>query len=82
MSTKTTNKSKAMTFSAFRVQYAKAKDISDPTKAGKRLRSKIRNAYGKNEVVTKWIDGSKKDNKDRAPYPDVPPAVAKELISL
>lgn len=79
---KTTTKTKAMTFSAFRVQYAKAKDISDPTKAGKRLRSKIRNAYGKNEAVTKWIDSSKKDNKDRAPYPDVPPTVAKELLSL
>jgi len=73
---------KVMTFSAFRVQYAQQKGITDPTKAGKRLRSKIRNAYGKNDVVTKWIDGSKKDNRDRAPYPDVTPAVAKELSTL
>jgi hypothetical protein len=81
MPSKTTNK-KPMTFSAFVVTYAKANDISDVTKAGKRLRSKIRNSYGKNDAVTKWIDAQNKDNKDGNRYGDVNAATAKVLLSL
>lgn len=79
MASKTPNK--PMTFSAFVVTYAKAKDIDDVTKAGKRLRSKIRNAYGKNDAVTKFVDG-KGENRDGNRYPDVTPTLAKELTSL
>lgn len=72
----------SVTFSAFIVTYAKARDISDTTKAGKRLRSKIRNAHGKNDAVTKWLNASNKDNRDGNRYADVTPAVAKELLAL
>ena len=75
-------KAAPMTFSAFVVTYATDKGIDDVTKAGKRLRSKIRNSYGKNDAVTKWIDGQDKQNKDGNRYKDVTPATAKVLLSL
>ena len=79
---KTTRAPKSITFSAFVVQYAKAHDIDDTTKAGKRLRSKIRSAHGKNDAVTKWLSSHNKDNRDGNRYPDVTPAAAKVLSSL
>jgi FPC/CPF motif-containing protein YcgG len=78
----TTKAPKAMTFSAFVVTYAKDHDITDTTKAGKRLRSKIRGAYGKNDAVTKWLDGGNKSNRDGNRYGDVSPSLAKVLAAL
>jgi hypothetical protein len=80
--TKSTRAPKAITFSAFVVQYAQAHDMTDTTKAAKRLRSKIRNAHGKDDAVTKWIANANKENKDGNRYPDVTPTVAKALTSL
>lgn len=74
-------KSKAIPFSAVRVDYAKQHDL-DVTVASKRLRSKIRNAYGKDTVVTKWLDRHNKDNKDGNRYGDVTAAERKALLSL
>lgn len=74
-------KSKAIPFSAVRVDYAKAHDL-DVTIASKRLRAKIRNAYGKDTVVTKWLDRHNKDNKDGNRYGDVTAAERKALLSL
>ena len=79
---KSTTTRKPVTFSAFIVTYAKAHEISDTTKAGKRLRSKIRNAYGKDDAVTKWLDAGNKDNRDGNRYGDVNAATAKVLLSL
>jgi hypothetical protein len=79
MATKTT---KPMTFSAYVVTYAKSHDITDTSKAGKRLRSKIRGAYGKNDAVTKWLDGNNKSNRDGNRYGDVSPSLAKVLAEL
>jgi FPC/CPF motif-containing protein YcgG len=80
--TKTKAAPKAMTFSAFVVTYAKDHDIADTTKAGKRLRSKIRGAYGKNDAVTKWLDNGNKSNRDGNRYGDVTPTIAKVLAAL
>lgn len=77
----TSKKSKAIPFSAVRVDYAKAKDI-DVTIASKRLRGKIRNAYGKDTTVTKWLDRHNKDNKDGNRYGDVTAAERKALLAL
>lgn len=77
----TSPKSKAIPFAAVRVDFAKAKDI-DVTVASKRLRGKIRNAYGKNVVVTKWLDRHNKDNKDGNRYGDVTATERKALLSL
>lgn len=79
---KSTRAPKAITFSAFVVQYAKAHDMTDTTKAGKRLRSKIRAAHGKNDAVTKWLTDQNKDNRDGNRYGSVTPALAKVLNSL
>lgn len=79
---KSTRAPKAITFSQFVVQYAKAHDIDDTTKAGKRLRSKIRAAHGKNDAVTKWLASGNKDNRDGNRYGNVTPAVAKVLQAL
>lgn len=78
---KASRKSKPIPFSAVRVDYAKAHDL-DVTIASKRLRSKIRNAYGKDTVVTKWLDRHNKDNKDGNRYGDVTAAERKALLSL
>jgi hypothetical protein len=74
---------KPIPFAAVRVDYAKAHDMSDDvTKASKRLRAKIRGAYGKDPVVTKWVDRHNKDNRDGNRYGDVTAAERKALLSL
>lgn len=85
MSTKSPSKSKTrkpIPFAAVRVDYAKQHDLSDVTKASKRLRAKIRGAYGKDPVVTKWMDRHNKDNRDGNRYGDVTAAERKALLSL
>lgn len=80
-SRKTSSKGKGVTFAALRVSYAKAHDISDVTIASKRLRAKLRGAYGKNPVVTKYVD-RKGDNRDGNRYPDATAAEAKVILAL
>lgn len=75
------SKQKPVAFSALRVTYAEQKNL-DVAKASKRLRAKIRGAYGKNDMITSWLDGAAKENRDGNRYPDVPPTVAKEILAL
>jgi hypothetical protein len=88
MSNKSSSKSpksntsrKPIPFAAVRVDYAAAKDM-DVTKASKRLRGKIRSAYGKDVTITKWMDRHNKENKDGNRYGDVTAAERKALLSL
>lgn len=85
MSTKSTakksTKSKGVTFASVRVKYAEAKGI-DVTKASKQLRAKLRNQYGKNDTVTKYIDRCKSANRDGNRYGDMTAAEAKVILSL
>jgi len=81
-STKSNTSRKPIPFAAVRVDYAKQHNISDVTKASKRLRAKIRGAYGKNPVVTKWMDRHNKDNRDGNRYGSVTAAERKALLSL
>lgn len=81
MSKTTKTSRKPVTFATVRQRYAKQRD-EDVSIASKRLRGKIRNAYGKNDVVTKWIDRHNKDNRDGNRYGDATPAEAKAILSL
>lgn len=76
-----TRSAKTVTFSQLRVAYAKRKG-SDVTKASKALRGKIRNAYGKDTTVTKWMDRHNKGNRDGNRYGDLTAAEAKHILSL
>lgn len=71
---------KPIPFSALRQKYAKDHDL-DVSVASKRLRAKMRNAYGKNDVVTSYID-RKGENRDGNRYADATPAEAKAILSL
>jgi hypothetical protein len=77
-----TKSRKPIPFAAVRVDYAKAHDMSDVTKASKRLRAKIRGAYGKDATVTKWVDRHNKDNRDGNRYGTCTAAERKALLSL
>ena len=84
MSTKTATKKsspKKITFASLRVTYAEQKGV-DVTKASKQLRAKLRSQYGKNPVVTKYIDRCKTGNRDGNRYGDVTAAEAKVILSL
>lgn len=74
-------KSKRVTFAQLRVTYAKQHDL-DVAIASKRLRAKIRNAVGKNDVVTKWIERHNKSNRDGNRYGDATATEAKAILSL
>lgn len=77
-STKSSNKK--VTFAQVRIDYAQRKGL-DVTKASKRLRSKLRNAYDKDPVVTKYINRGK-ENRDGNRYPDMTAAEAKHIVAL
>lgn len=79
--TKSRKSSKGMTFAQLRVKYAEAKGL-DVTKASKRLRAKLRGAYGKDDVVTRYIDRHNKQNADGNRYGDVTAAEAKHILAL
>lgn len=79
---KSKSKAKSVSFAALRVRYAKDHDIADVNVASKRLRAKIRGAYGKNTVVTKWMDRHNKVNKDGNRYGDATLAEAKAILAL
>lgn len=83
MSTTKTKKrsSKGMTFAQLRVRYAQTHDIADVSVASKRLRAKLRGAYGKNDVVTRYVD-RKGTNRDGNRYPDATAAEAKAILAL
>jgi hypothetical protein len=82
-STKTTTnkKGKTVAFSTVRQAYAKRKGI-DVTKASKQLRAKIRGHYGKDPVVTKWMDRHNKAKGDGNRYGDMTTAEAKHIAAL
>lgn len=80
MSQNKEGKSKGVTFSAIIAKYAKDHEI-DTTVAGKRLRAKVRGAYGKNDAVTRFVD-RKGENRDGNRYPLATSAEAKALLSL
>lgn len=73
--------SKSVPFASLRVRYAEQNKI-DVAIASKRLRSKIRGAYGKNDAVTKYVDRHKKQNRDGNRYGDATAAEAKALLAL
>lgn len=77
----TKSKAKVVTFATVRQAYAKRKGIN-VTKASKQLRAKIRGQYGKDKIVTKYLDRANKDNRDGNRYPDMTPAEAKHIVSL
>lgn len=79
--TKTKTTTKAVAFSTVRQAYAKRKGI-DVTKASKQLRAKMRGAYGKDKVVTKYLDRHNKTNRDGNRYPDMTQAEAKHIAAL
>jgi len=72
---------KPVPFAQVRIEYAKAKGL-DVTEASKRLRGKIRNADGKNAVVTKWIARHGKTNRDGNRYGPCTAAERKAILSL
>jgi hypothetical protein len=73
--------SKPTPWATVRVEYATAKSL-DVTEASKRLRGKIRNAYGKDAVITKWIDRHDKTNRDGNRYGPCTAAERKAILSL
>lgn len=76
-----TRKTKSVSFSAICVKYAQDHDINDVSVAAKRLRAKLRGAYGKHDVVTSYVD-RKGENRDGNRYPDATAPEAKALLSL
>lgn len=76
------SRSKTVTFSAICVKYAKDHDIADVTVAAKRLRAKVRNAVGKDDVITRYVEGAGKTNRDGNRYPAANAAQAKAILSL
>lgn len=77
----TDKKDKTVAFATVRQAYAKRKGV-DVTKASKQLRAKLRGQYGKDEVVTKYLDRHNKNNRDGNRYPDMTQAEAKHILSL
>lgn len=61
--------------------YAERKGI-ERHKAAKALRAKVRNAYGKNATVTRFVDAAGKDNRDGNRYGNATRAEAKAILSL
>ena len=75
------SKAKHVSFATLRQQHAKNKSL-DIAVASKRLRAKIRGAYEKNDVITKYVDRHGKSNRDGNRYGDATVAEAKEILSL
>lgn len=80
--TRKQSKAKTVTFAQLRVMYAKQNEITDVGIASKRLRSKIRGAYGKNDAVTTWMSRNNKENKDGNRYGDATLTEAKAILAL
>jgi len=77
----TTKQSRNVSFSSVIASYASRHDV-DTTKAGKAVRSKIRNlAANDDAAVTKWLAAAGKENRDGNRYPKaMPRTLAKRLV--